>query len=180
MAQHLDHILRLSDLASSAPTGFDLQPDAATRAALAQDLGLVGIKKLRFCGQLQPQGKRDWRLQADLGATIVQDCVITMAPVTTRLDETIIRSYLADMPAPDGSEVEMPQDDTAEPLPAQIDLYDVLREALALAQPAFPRAAGAALGQIVYTAPGVAPLTDETAKPFAGLDALRSKLGQAD
>lgn len=180
MAQHLDHLLRLSDLASSGPTDFDLQPDAAARAALAQDLGIAGIKKLRFCGQLRPQGKRDWQLQADLGATVVQDCVITLAPVTTRLDEKVLRNYLADLPEPDGSEVEMPDDDTSEPLPSQIDLSAVLREALALALPAFPRAQGAALGQMVYTAAGLAPLTDEAAKPFAGLDALRSKLGKAD
>lgn len=180
MAQHLDHILRLSDLASSGPTAFDLQPDAAARAALAQDLGIVGIKKLRFCGQLSPRGKRDWQLQGDLGVTVVQDCVITLAPVTTRLDEKVLRNYLTYLPEPDGSEVEMPEDDTSEAIPAQLDLFAVLREALALALPAFPRAVGAQLGQMVYAAPGVAPLTDEAAKPFAGLDALRSKLGKAD
>ncbi|MCX8227096.1 MAG: DUF177 domain-containing protein, partial [Sulfitobacter sp.] len=35
---------------------------------------------------------------------------------------------------------------------------------------------GAELGQAVYAEPGVAPMTDEDARPFAGLAQLREKL----
>jgi uncharacterized metal-binding protein YceD (DUF177 family) len=171
-----EYCLRLADLASGQATSFDLMPDAAGRAAIADALGIVAIKKLRLTGQLTPQGKRDWLLTADLGASVVQDCVVTLAPVSSRIDEPVVRRYLADMPQTTGTEVEMPEDDTIEPLPSQIDLYAVLTEALALALPLYPRAAGAELGQMVYSQKGVTPLTDEAAKPFAGLDALREKL----
>ena len=112
---------------------------------------------------------------------MVQPCVITTEPVTTRIDEPVLRRYLAEAPAPTGGEeVEMPEDDTVEPLPAEIDLGAVMAEALALALPAFPRATGAELGAVVAGPPGVAPLTDEAARPLAGLAGLRDRLAAPD
>ena len=170
--------LRLADLATRRATPFELVPTAQERQAIATELGIVGVKKLRFAGQLEPMGRTDWRLQADLGATVVQDCVVTLDPVTTRIDEPVTRNYLANLPEPDATEAEMPEDDTAEPLPAVIDLAQVMIEALALALPLYPRAAGADLGDAVFTEPGANPMTDDDAKPFAGLGALRESLGK--
>ena len=70
----------------------------------------------------------------------------------------------------------MPEDDSVEHLPATLDLRDVMIEALSLALPAYPRAAGVAPLEIAITEPGKAPLTDDDVKPFAGLSALRDKL----
>ena len=176
LAAPAGHRYRIADLPNRRPTEFLLEPDAAARAALARDLGILDIRKLRFAGTLIPQGSRDWRLDADLGATVVQSCVVTLDPVTTRLDERVERSYLADLPEDSGAEVEMPEDVSTEPLPAVLDLTEVMTEALALALPAFPRKADAELGEAVFTEPGVAPLTDEDARPFAGLGALKESL----
>ena len=70
----------------------------------------------------------------------------------------------------------MPEDDEAEPLPAVLDLSEVMQEALALALPAFPRAEGVELGEAVYTEPGAEPMTEEKVKPFAGLAALKKRM----
>ena len=172
--------LRLSDLAARRPTPVTLEPDAAGRAALAEALGIPAIRKLRFSGTLTPLGRQDWELRADLGATVVQDCVVTLAPVTTRIDATVTRRYLADYVEPGGTEAEMPEDDEAEPLPQTLDLGQVLREALALELPPFPRAEGAALDEAQFAAPGVSPMTDDDAKPLAGLAALKAKLESRD
>lgn len=169
--------LRLADLSTRKPTSFSLTPGADERAAIAAALDLSGLPKLRFAGQIAPQGRSDWTLTAELGATAIQPCVVTLAPVTTRIDEPVTRTYIADLPDPDGAEVEMPDDTSIEPLPAAIDLVAVMVEALSLALPDFPRAEDAALDQTTYAAPGVAPMTDDDAKPFAGLAALRDKLG---
>ncbi|MCT4682920.1 MAG: DUF177 domain-containing protein [Roseicyclus sp.] len=174
-----DAPLALARLSRAADRPISVTPDAQTRARLADELGLDALRKLRLEGRLIPTGKRDWRLEAVLGATVVQPCVVTAAPVTTRIDEPLTRRYLADMPEPEGDEVEMPEDDSAEPLPDTLDLLAVMTEALALALPPYPRAEGAELGAAVFAPPGVAPMTDEDAKPLAGLAALRDRLGGA-
>lgn len=172
--------LRLSELATGKPTTFELVPNADERKAIAAELGIVGIKKLRFAGSLSPQGRKDWALSADLGATVVQDCVVTLDPVTTRIDEPLTRSYLAEMPEIEAAEIEMPVDDTAEELPETLDLAGVMIEALALALPPYPRSANADLSNAVFAEPGVVPMSDDDAKPFAGLGALRERLENKD
>ncbi len=168
------HMIRL-DGGSRAPEEFELTPGAEVRAALADRLGILGLRKLRFAGRLSPEDKRDWRLEADLGATVSQACVVTLRPVATRIDETVERRYLARMPKlPEGEEIEMP-DDTIEPLPATLDLGTVMAEALALALPPWPRAEGVDLGERVFAEPGTQPMTDEERRPFAGLKDLLGK-----
>jgi hypothetical protein len=51
-----------------------------------------------------------------------------------------------------------------------------MAEALALALPDYPRAPDAELEAGQFAAPGVAPMTDDEAKPLAGLAALRDRL----
>ena len=168
--------LKLSDLATSKPTTFTLSPDAAQRAAIAQVLDIPKLRKLQFDGQISPIGDKDWLLTAQLGATVVQDCVVTLDPVTTRIDEAVRRQYIADFTVSDAAEVEMDEDDTTEELPATLDLVAVMIEALSLALPAFPRSPNAEFGDAQYTQPGQVPMTDEDTKPFAGLGALRDAL----
>jgi uncharacterized metal-binding protein YceD (DUF177 family) len=107
---------------------------------------------------------------------VVQPCVVTLAPVTTRIDIDITRRYSATHVEPEADEAEMPEDDTTEALPDRLDLTAVMLEALALALPDYPRAEGAELAERQFAAPGVAPMTDADAKPLAGLAALRDRL----
>ena len=102
------------------PVAFDLRPDEATRSEIAARLDLLGLRKVSFAGEVAPAGSRDLQLEGKLGATVVQPCVVTGDPVTTRIDVPVVRRYLAEMEEPEGDEVEMPEDDSAEPLPASI------------------------------------------------------------
>jgi len=173
--------LPLSRLPRDRDCEFLLQPDAAEREALAQELGVTALRKLRFAGALRAEGARDWRLTGQLGVTIIQPCVVSLEPVSTRIDTPVLRSYVADLPEPDPEEeYEIPEDDSLEPLPASLDLVALLAEALALNIPLYPRADGASLGTSVYAAPGVTPMTDEDAKPLAGLAALKARLQEDD
>lgn len=172
--------LRVADLDQSAPTPFDIVPDADALRQIAADLDLNALRKVRFSGQISAEGKRDWLLTGNLGATVVQPCVVTLAPVTTRIETDVRRQYTPDYVAPEGDEVEMPDDDTLEPLTHHIDLGTVLVEALALALPLYPRADDAALEVSAFTEPGKDAMTDDDAKPFAGLAALKDAMKRSE
>lgn len=169
-------ILRVADLSAKSGRDVVLEPDADAMAAMADRIDVSALRKLRLEGRLVPEGRRDWRLEARLGATVVQPCVVTLDPVTTRIDVPVLRRFVAGYVPPKGDEVEMPDDVSIDPLGDVIDLGAVLEEELVLALPLYPRKDGADLGQAVFAEPGTAPMTDEDARPFAGLAALRDRL----
>ncbi|MCB6177034.1 DUF177 domain-containing protein [Rhodobacter sp. Har01] len=166
---------RTGALSHRHPTPVRWTADAPALAALAMTLDLPGIDALAFDGAFAPEGRDDFRLEGRLTARLTQSCVVTLAPVPARIDEPVLRRYLADYADPQAEEAEMPDDDTVEPLPAFIDLAAVVAEALALALPPYPRAPGADLGEAVFAPPGVEPLREADLRPFAALAALKPK-----
>lgn len=177
--------LVVSSLKASQSYPVEIIPDSEVLDKIARNLELLSLRKLRLTGTIVPAGKADWRFEGALGATVTQPCVVTLDPVTTRLDEEVTRLWRADMPPFDAldpdEEVEVPEDVSEEALGDMIDLGALLLESLALALPLYPRTKDAALGEQVFTEPGKAAMTDDDAKPFAGLAALRDQLsGGAD
>jgi uncharacterized metal-binding protein YceD (DUF177 family) len=171
----LTHPLRVTRLSAKVPTTFDLAPDAASRAAVARELGIIAVEALTFRGTLTPVARHDFTLQADLSARVVQPCVVTLQPVATSLHDTVLRRFSRDYAEPKGDEVEL-QDDTIEPLPEVIDVGAVAVEALALVLPEYPRSRGA-----IFEGADLAPADRDTEvadrpKPFAGLADLAAKL----
>ncbi|MEM6610323.1 MAG: DUF177 domain-containing protein [Pseudomonadota bacterium] len=160
--------------------GLDVQilPDAAWRASLQASMNLTALRKVRLAGQIAVIDG-GLVLTAQFGATVVQPCVVTLEPVQTRIEAPVRRTYLDNLPVPAGDEAEIPQDDSLEALGPVIDLAEVLAEALSLNLPLYPRAAGAELGQTIFTGDDATPMTDEDTKPFAGLEALKSDLPEA-
>ncbi len=168
--------LQVSDLSQTEENSFALRPEADVLASMAEELDISALRKLSFAGAITPLGKQDWQLNGKLGATVVQPCVVTLEPVTTRIDVSVTRHFVRDFEEPDDEEVEMPEDDSSEPLGKWIDPAQVMIEALALELPEYPRKGDAELGQLVHAEPGQKPMTDEDARPFAGLGALRDAL----
>ena len=166
----------MSELGQNEDTPFDIRPDANEMSAIAEPLDLLGLRKLSFVGRISASGADDWLLKAKLGATVVQPCAVSLAPVTTRIDVPIQRMYVQDYVEIDQPEAEMPEDETVEALGIWIDPWAVMIESLDLALPMYPRADQADFGQISVSEPGVTPMTDEDAKPFAGLAGLRDQL----
>lgn len=159
--------LRVAHLNPRQPTPFVLEPDANTRAALAQEMGLIKLPALRFAGKIAPAMNDAWKLDGNLVARVVQPCVVTLSPVPADLREPVTRLYSPHAADPDGEDAEMP-DDEVEQLGQYIDLAAVMAEALALALPLYPRAAGAQLDD-----PDVDE--DDVRRPFAGLADLMKK-----
>ncbi len=173
-------VLRVADLPQNRATTFHLTPDKAARAQIAEALGILGVRKLDFKGMVQTEGKTDWRLEAQLGATVEQSCIVTLEPVVTRIDQPVTRLLVADLPVDLEEEIEMPEDDNQESLGTEIDLLRIMTEALALALPDYPRRDDATLDQSQFSAPGTTPMTDAEIKPFAGLAQLKEKLEKGE
>jgi uncharacterized metal-binding protein YceD (DUF177 family) len=167
---------RTGGLSARKPTRFDHEAGPEERKALARALGLLALRRLRLTGEIIPASRDEVVLNAQLLAEADQPCVVTLVPVRAKIDEPVRRRFVADLPDPQGEEVEIPEDDSLEPMPEVIDLAEVAAEALALALPLYPRAPGAELQPTLAAPEGVAPLTDAALKPFAGLAALAGKL----
>lgn len=167
------HVIEVAQLRDGLD--FDIAPTPAQAAALARLMDASALRKMRFRGRLSPLGARGWELDATLGATVVQPCVVTLEPVTTRIDQPVHRRFLP-LAGPASTEIRLDaeEDDALEPLGDRIDLGLVATEALALALPAYPRKPGA---ELPAGAPEDTGDTDEVIRPFAALAALRKRPG---
>ena len=108
---------------------------------------------------------------------MVQTCVVTLDPVTTRIDQPVRR---ASLPAGRAARAEVvvdpDEDDEIEPLGDRIDLGLVAIEALALALPAYPRKPGRRRSARRPRPPRRGRRsTRREPKPFAALAALRGE-----
>lgn len=170
--------LRVSDLKSNRDLAFAIAPEPQVLAQLANALDLVSLRKLRFEGVVRPVDKSDWSVTAQLGATVVQPCIVTLEPVTTRIEEEVTWHLVKDWQMHDLNveEIEMPEDDTRVPLGDDIDLMALMQEALALYVPTYPRSPDASPTDVRAAPPGVVPMSDQDVKPFAGLSELKKRL----
>lgn len=153
---------------------FDISPEPSEAAALARLLDAQAVRKLRFAGRLTPVAKGGWQLEAQLGATVVQTCVVSLEPVTTRVDEAVRRALLPQATGTGEVVIALDEDEEIEPLGDRIDFGRIAAEALALALPAYPRKEGTTL------ATGDDAGDEDRPRPFAALAALREKLGPGD
>ncbi len=156
---------------------FSETPTEAETAAIKAFLDLRGLRKMRFSGVLEPTGTRGWRLSAELGASVTQECVATLEPVRTRIDVPVSVRFLPHDQIPERTDETVLEDDI-EPLQKDIDLGAVALEALTLALPAYPRSEGAILEPVTQAPPGQEPIQESALKPFAGLADLKKKLDE--
>lgn len=170
-------LLTVAKLRDLTEFPFDISPTEAECAALARLMGAQAVRKLRLVGRLTPAAGGAWALGAELGATVVQTCVVSLEPVVTRLDLPVHRLFVRDA-APQAAEITLAplDDDEIEPLGEGIDLGLVAIEALALGLPDYPRLEGATLAPVAVPPAGTEPMTEAEVKPFAALAALRDKL----
>ncbi len=162
---------RSAAVVGKKPLHFTYSADATARAQIAAHLGLAELPKLVLKGAFTPQGRGDVLLRAALTADVVQACIVTLAPVPTRLEQSVARDYLRDYAEDLTTEAELGPEDQ-EPIPEMFDVAAIAIEELTLALPLYPRAPGAELAPLTVTPPGAAPLTDAALRPFAGLASL--------
>ena len=175
---HADPSLELKHLLQNRGATFDLAFSENLISEIVQQLDLLNLRKAKFTGTILPVGKGDWVLTGTLGATVEQPCSLTLVSVRTRIEATVIRNFRRSpvKPPDEGSDNEIPDDDTEEQLEDNINIARVFSEALSLELPDYPRSEDSEINSAEFGPPGVPPLTDASAKPFAVLARLTKKL----
>ncbi|MCI4664949.1 MAG: DUF177 domain-containing protein [Neomegalonema sp.] len=185
------------------PKSYASKSTPAEREAIRAALDLARVTAFHFEAALTPKAGADWRLEGRIFARVAQRCVVTLEPVPEEIDAPFVRLWSNDAPeeaamlgdgasaragaAPSGelddaeddlTATELDLDDLAvEQTPDPVDLGEVAIETLRLSLDPYPRVAGAAFDSLTAGPPGAEPLTDEAARPFAGLAALKARLG---
>jgi uncharacterized metal-binding protein YceD (DUF177 family) len=155
---------------------LELVADAATRAAVAGLAGLAGVPRFEAQFDLKRHGRDGLHVVGRVAATVEQNCVVTLEPLQTDIDEAVDLVFTAS-PA-DSAETNETEHihtlDEDEPPQAlangSVDLGAVAVEFLLLGIDPYPRKPDA-----VFAAP---PAGDSQAHPFAALADLKKKLGE--
>jgi uncharacterized metal-binding protein YceD (DUF177 family) len=135
-------ISRLPD----APTAMAVEASAAECAALSRRFSLLALERLTAELKLEWIAAHLIRLDATLSADIVQECVVTLEPVPSRVEERFVLLYGA--PAEAREVMLNHEEEVFEPIvDGRIDLGEAVAQQLSLAIDPFPRAPFAALAQ---------------------------------
>lgn len=138
---------------------FEIAATSAERAALARRFALLALDRLEARVTLVSLAGGLLRLAAALSADVRQECVVTLEPVASRVEDRFSLVYGAR--AEEDEVVLSGEAELIEPLPGDtLDLGEVVAQQLSLALDPYPRV------------PGVeAALTADSAKasPFAVL-----------
>ena len=148
---------------------IELEPDAATRAAIARHAGVAGLPRLKAGFDLMRLGEDGVRVAGTVSATVDQNCVVTLDPIQSEVEEPVDLLFTPQpTPLPEPSQGPLAADAAEPPEPLQdglVDLGAVATEFLLLGIDPYPRKPDA-----VFDAP---PAADPADKPFAALAALK-------
>ena len=169
-------VFHISDLRNNQTIEFDLRPLDSALKKLALQLELIKLKKLRYSGTIEAVSASDWKVEGTLSGIVVQSCVATLDSVTTRITIPVKRIFVANYIHSEIVDTKRSEIDFIEPLGSEIDLFAIIREALSLAIPTYPRKRDAKPIRKTYTEPGKIALEDEHLRPFAQLASLRDSL----
>ncbi|MEM7507458.1 MAG: YceD family protein [Pseudomonadota bacterium] len=169
--------IAVAKLSRDVPTPFSIELDAEALPDVARYLGVLSLGDVALSGELFALDATGWQAVGHLHAIVEQSCVVTLAPVLQEIDQEVLRRYIPSTEIAEEVEIVVTEDeDGPDPFEDEIDIGALLLEEIALALDPYPRAKGAALETQVFAAPGVKPMTDEDARPFAKLAALKDKL----
>jgi uncharacterized metal-binding protein YceD (DUF177 family) len=153
----------------------ELIADTGTRAAVAHLAGIPGVQRLEAQFDLTRHGREGLRVAGRVSATVEQNCVVTLEPMHTDIEEPVDLVFAAsagDAMAPQEIEQIHTLDDDEPPQALEngvVDLGALATEFLLLGIDPYPRKPGA-----VFDAPSVG---DAEAHPFAALSALKKDFG---
>ena len=148
----------------------------AERAEIAAEYGLVALDALSADLDIRRGDAGLILLDGRIRADVVQTCVVSLAPVPQKIDDTFHMSFAAAgsdaaprAPRPGAELLVDPEADEPDVLDGTtLDIGRIVAEQFSLALDPYPRAPGAALPA------GLAPPDDAPKSPFAALAALKT------
>jgi uncharacterized metal-binding protein YceD (DUF177 family) len=166
------YILALDDI---PPGGLSLQleADEAARKRLAARFGLLSLDRLVASLKVTRGASGiPIRVRGQLEASVVQECVVSLEPISSKIKELIEVEYA---PAAEDAEEEvfsLDQPDPPEPLEGDtLELGELVAQHLSIGLDPYPRKAGAKAPEWDEIGPEAAE--DASAGPFAVLEQLR-------
>jgi uncharacterized metal-binding protein YceD (DUF177 family) len=159
---------------TSAPLRVDLQAGPAERARIALRLGIVALTSLEASWDLRRLSAGVIEAQGRLRAGLTQDCVVTLDPFDSEIDEPFTVRFV---PAADLEDDGSLDPETIDEIPYEgdrIDLGEATIEQLALGLDPFPRKPDASLPE-EHAGARETETDDGRARihPFAALQAKR-------
>jgi len=133
----------------SAETGqhFNLVADESVRAAVARLAGLRDLPRLQASFDITRHGAGGLHVAGQVSATVGQNCVVTLEPLTNEIEETVDLLFLPQRtPAPKKdieTEPDVKWNDPEPPIGGVVDLGALATEFLVLGIDPYPRKPGA-------------------------------------
>lgn len=164
------------DVEDIPDTGLHVEIDApeAVRTALRALAGLRDLPRLSAVFDLARRGA-GVRVTGQVSARVGQTCVVTLEPVESDLEESVDLVFApasAESAKAETFDLGTQDEDSPEPLvDGKLDLGAIATEFLLLGIDPYPRKAGAEYAPV--------KADDGSARPFAGLEALKKRLGSS-
>jgi uncharacterized metal-binding protein YceD (DUF177 family) len=153
---------------------YDVAADASERKLVAERLALLDLPKLSASYLVKPLGAGAVQVSGTLQAEVVQQCVVSLAPLPASLSAEILVTFSRGGDgAAEGRELELsPDEDTPEILvDGAVDLGEIAVEQLALQLEPYPRAPGVRFEPVSV---GVTERESASVSPFAALAKLKT------
>ncbi|HXC57366.1 MAG TPA: YceD family protein [Rhizomicrobium sp.] len=171
------HDYNLGDL-NRGGAEIALTTTAEERARIARWAEVRAVDSFAATLRLRKHSANSFSLDADLVADIVQDCVVTLEPVKSRIERLVHRQLHLAAPSRHRGDASIPltamagEDDTPEEIDSlHYDLAGPLLEELVLAIDPYPRAPG-----VEFAAPAeAAGAAEPPQSPFAVLKNLKNR-----
>lgn len=174
MKPEFSHIVNLDDLSGNGAV-FKIDVTEAERRALAARFGLQAIEKLAALVRLKRIGRKDVEFSADITATVVQTCVLTLEPVENEIESRVeIKFRPAGNDIDDDGTLVVSIEDDVEPLPEDgFDIGEIVAVELSLLLDPFPRHSDAE--KLQEDAETALFYEEKPESPFSALAGLRRK-----
>ena len=121
----------------------ELAPDEATRQAIANVADVAALPSLKATFDLTRHGTEGLRVEGRVLATVVQNCVVTLEPIESKIDEAVhlvFQPEPGEQPRPSDDEVHLDTKDPPETLVGgAVDLGSLATEFLILGIDPYPR-----------------------------------------